>query len=111
MPQEQEIFTLKQVANSIKKTIEERYNRLYWVKAEMHKLNRTMKGHCYPELVQKEDGKIVAEMKGTIWKSNFEKINSTFESIVNEPLKEGITLLFQIKINFHPIYGFGIEIF
>jgi exodeoxyribonuclease VII large subunit len=110
MSNEKQIFTLKQVALSIQKVISERYTRLYWVQAEMHKLNYTNKGHCYPELVQKEEGKIVAEMRGTIWKAQFDKINKSFAEIVKEPLRDGLSLLFLVKINFHPLYGMGLEI-
>ena len=105
-----EHFTLKQVADSIRKTIEQRYNRLYWVTAEMHKLNETRKGHCYPELVQKEDGQIVVEMRGTIWKTNFDRIRNRFMEVVKEPLRDGLELLFQVRIVYHPIYNLGLEI-
>lgn len=105
-----ERFTLKQVADSIRKTIESRYNRTYWVTAEMHKLNQTRKGHCYPELVQKENDQIVVEMRGTIWKSQFEHIQRRFMDIVKEPLRDGMELLFQVRIVYHPIYNLGLEI-
>lgn len=103
-------FTLKQVAESIRKTIAERYARTYWVTAEMHKLNATRKGHCYPELVQKENELIVVEMRGTIWKQNFERIQQKFFEIVKEPLHDGMELLFHVKITYHPIYNLGLEI-
>lgn len=110
MSEQVQIFTLKQVVSSIRKTIEERYNREYWVKAEMHKLGQTKAGHCYPELVQKEDGKIVAEMRGTIWKHNYDRINKRFIEVVKEPLKEDTTLLLKVKVNFHEIYGISLQI-
>ena len=110
MPEEHEIFTLKQVATSIQKAISERYHRLYWVKAEMHKLNYTNKGHCYPELVHKEAGKLVADMRGQIWKANYDRISKNFAEIVKEPLRDGMTLLFQVKISFHPLYGMSLDI-
>jgi exodeoxyribonuclease VII large subunit len=111
MPEPTEIFTLKQVAVSIQKTIADRYNRLYWVKAEMHKLNQTPKGHCYPELVHKEDGKIVAELRGMIWKTNYDKIIKRFYEVVKEPLQDGMTLLFQVKISYNPVYGMSLDIY
>ena len=103
-------FTLKQVADSIRKVIAERYARTYWVTAEMHKLNQTRKGHCYPELVQKEDDEIVVEMRGTIWKQQFDRIQQKFHETVKEPLRDGMELLFLVKINYHPLYNIGLEI-
>ncbi len=110
MSETPQIFTLRQVVSSIRKTIEERYNREYWVKAEMHKLGQTRSGHCYPELVQKENGKIVAEMRGTIWKHSFDRINEQFIKVVKEPLKEDTTLLMKVRVSFHEIYGMSLQI-
>lgn len=104
------IFTLKQVVSSIRKTLEDRYHQTYWVKAEMHKLNRFPSGHCFPELLQKEDGKIVAQISGSIWKHNFDRINERFVQVVKEPLKEDTTLLMHVKIAFHETYGLSLQI-
>lgn len=106
----EQVFTLLQVTQSIRKTIEERYQRLYWVKAEMHRLNRFASGHCFPELLQKEDGKIVAEMRGTIWKQQFDRINLRFMEVVKEPLKEDTTLLMQVRVSYHETYGLSLQI-
>ena len=104
------IFSLKQVLSSIKKTLENRYSTTYWVKAEMHKLNLSKKGHCYPELLEKENGRIVAEMRGIIWKTHFDRINKRFIEVVKEPLKDDITLLLLVKIEFSETFGLSLNI-
>ncbi len=111
MNEQRQIFTLKQVASSIKKTLEERYQRFYWIKCEMHKLNMYPSGHAFPELVQKEDGKIVAQLTGQIWKANLQRINQQFVTILKEPLKEGTTLLMQVKIVYSELYGISLQIY
>lgn len=110
MSENRQIFSLRQVVSSIRKTIEERYQSTYWVKAEMHKLNLYPSGHAFPELVQKEDGKIVAQINGSIWKHNLQRINQQFVSVVKEPLKEGNTLLLQVKIAYHETFGMSLQI-
>ena len=107
---ERQIFTLKQVVSSIKKTIEDRYHSTYWVKAEMHKLNLYPSGHAFPELVQKEGDKIVAQINGNIWKTQFNQINKRFIEIVKEPLCEGTNLLLCVKIVFNESYGLSLQI-
>jgi len=105
------IFTLSQVAASIKKTLTERYSQAYWVKAEMNKLNFYQhSGHCYPDLVEKKDNKIIAEMRGMLWKSDYQAINRRFIDTVNEPLKDGINILFLARISFDSLYGIGLQI-
>lgn len=105
------IFSLLEVSRSVQKTIADRYKSLYWIKAEMNKLNHyTHSGHCYPELVEKKDGKIVAEMRSTLWKADFQRVNQLFIKQLGEPLREGITMLFQAAISYDPLYGFSLKI-
>ncbi|MGJ1418549.1 exodeoxyribonuclease VII large subunit [Sphingobacterium spiritivorum] len=105
------IFSLLEVTKSIQKTIADRYKSMYWIKAEMNKLNHyTHSGHCYPELVEKKDGKIVAEIRSILWKADYNRINTNFMKTVREPLREGITMLFQASISYDPMYGLSLKI-
>jgi len=110
MNEQRQVFSLRQVVSSIRKTIEERYQSLYWVKVEMHKMNLYPSGHAFPELLQKEDGKIVAQINGSIWKHNLQKINQQFIAVLNEPMKEGSTMLMQVKVVFSETYGVSLQI-
>ena len=105
------VFTLLEVSRSIQKTIAERYKSLYWIKAEMNKLNHySHSGHCYPELLEKKEGKVVVEMRSILWKMDYERINRQFMEVLGEPLREGITMLFQAGISYDPLYGFSLKI-
>lgn len=105
------IFSLAEVAKSIQRTIAERYRQRYWIKAEMNKLNHyTHSGHCYPELVEKKEGKVVAEMRSILWNGDYQRINQRFIEITREPLKNGITILFQATISYDPLYGLSLRI-
>ncbi len=109
--QDKTIFSLLEVSRSIQKTLAERYKSLYWIKAEMNKLNHyTHSGHCYPELVEKQDGKIVAEIRSILWKADYNRINNNFLKVAQEPLREGITMLFQASISYDPMYGLSLRI-
>lgn len=96
---------------SIQKTINSRYTSSYWIKAEMSKINYYKhSGHCYPDLVEKKDEKVIAQMRSYIWKDDLAKIESKFLEVLKEPLKEGIKILFLAKINFDPVYGLSLWI-
>src|SRR3546814_432169 len=104
------IFSLFEVARSIKKTIVKRYSKTYWISAEMNKLNYySHSGHCYPDLVDKKDGKVIAEMRSIIWKSDYRRISQQFEAITKEPLKDGIRILFQASISFDELHGINLR--
>ena len=105
------IFSLLEVTKSIQRTLADRYKSLYWIKAEMNKLNHYKhSGHCYPELVEKKEGKIVAEIRSILWKTDFERINNSFIKLLNEPLRDGITILFQAGISYDPLHGLSLRI-
>jgi exodeoxyribonuclease VII large subunit len=77
----------------------------------MNQLNHyPQSGHCYPDLVEKKDGKLVAEMRSTIWKDDFQRINDNFLNVLHESLKNGIKILFCAKISFNPVYGLSLRI-
>lgn len=108
---ERRVFSLEEVARSIQKTIAERYGSVYWVRAEMNKLNHyPHSGHCFPELVEKRDGRVVTEMRSVLWSSDYQRINRQFMELVKEPLKDGITILFQASIQYDPLYGLSLKI-
>jgi exodeoxyribonuclease VII large subunit len=105
------VFTLLEVTRSIKKTLSERYKDAYWIRAELNKLNfYKQSGHCFPELVEKQEGRVVAQMRSTIWSDDYIRINKKFLSVLNEPLKDGIKILFQAIISFEPTFGLSLHI-
>ncbi|MEO6000111.1 MAG: exodeoxyribonuclease VII large subunit [Chitinophagaceae bacterium] len=108
---DKKVFTLLQVMQSIQQTLAERYKSSFWVKAEMNKLNYyPQSGHCFPELVEKRDGKVIAQVRSTLWREDFIRINRVFQSIVKESLKDGIKILFCANITFDPTYGLSLRI-
>ncbi|MEP6700473.1 MAG: exodeoxyribonuclease VII large subunit [Bacteroidota bacterium] len=114
MPEEKndkKVFSLLQVMQSIRQTLADRYKSSFWVKAEMNKLNYyAQSGHCFPELVEKKDGRVIAQVRSTLWSDDFLRINRSFQSIVKEPLKDGIKILFLANITFDPCYGLNLRI-
>jgi exodeoxyribonuclease VII large subunit len=105
------VFTLLDVTRSIQKTITERYKTAVWIKAELNKLNYYKhSGHSFPELVEKQEGRVVAQMKATIWKDDFILINREFQRVLQEPLKDGIKILFLAAISFDPTHGLALRI-
>ena len=114
MPEEvrgKKIFSLLEVTGSIQKTIAARYTSSYWIKAEMNRLNfYPRSGHCYPDLVEKRDGKVVAQIRANIWADDYRRVDANFQQVLREPLKDGIKILLLATISFHPQYGLALRI-
>lgn len=108
---EKKYYSLLEITRSLESVIQKTYTKSYWVKAEIAKLNfYTHSGHCYPELVEKEGGKVLAQIRSTIWAGNYERINNKFKETTRENLDEGMTVLFLAKVGFHPVYGISLNI-
>ncbi len=109
--QDRKVYTLLDVTQSIEKALLKRYTSSFWVKAEMNKLNfYSHSGHCYPDLVEKRDGKVIAQLRGVLWKNDFLRVNKAFVEILKEPLKDGIKILFLARVSYTSLYGLTLTI-
>lgn len=105
------VYSLSEISGSIKSVINKTYTRAYYVKAEMIRLNKyPHSGHCYPELVEKEGDKIIAQMRAVIWKVQVDEINRKFMKITGEPLKDNISILCLATIEYSPQHGLALYI-
>ncbi|MDH5380032.1 MAG: exodeoxyribonuclease VII large subunit [Cyclobacteriaceae bacterium] len=94
----------------IKGVLQDHLNNYYWVISEIASLQVNHSGHCYLELVQKEDQKIVAKSRATIWSSQYASISTEFEMATGESLKQGMHILSCISVNFHEVYGLSYNV-
>lgn len=107
----EKVFSLKEVASSVKRTLNARYGSSFWVKAEMIKLNHyPYSGHAFPDLIEKQDDVIVAQMRAVIWSADFKRIKDKFRSCGLSDLSDGITILFRASILFDEFYGLSLRI-
>ncbi|HSJ12196.1 MAG TPA: exodeoxyribonuclease VII large subunit, partial [Gillisia sp.] len=108
---QKQIFPLSKLSEAIENVINTYCSKIVWVKAEIVRLNYySHTGHCFPELVEKKDGKIIAEIRGNIWKVNFERINKKFRLVLNEDLGDDMTVVIQATVTYHPVYGLALNI-
>jgi exodeoxyribonuclease VII large subunit len=105
------VLGLEELARMIEGVISDSFGRGYWIKAEMARLNLYPEsGHCYPDLVEKTGKAIKAQMRGTIWAGNYQRIARQFLEVTREPLRDGLQILFFATVKFHPQYGLSLQI-
>ena len=77
-----------------------------WVVAETSDL-RVVRGHCYMELVEKNDaGTTVAKLNAVIWSSNYPRLVAKFMAATGAELKTGMKVLVKVSANYHSQFGF-----
>ncbi len=108
---QQKYYSLGELTGSIRKVIAKTYTSAYWVKTEIAKLNfYPYSGHCYPDLVEKQNNKVVAQIRATIWSGTYELISKKFREVTGEPLNTGMTVLVLVKVVYHEQHGLALNI-
>ena len=103
-------LSLSQLNGLIKSAITDTLPDTYWVVAEIAEIKLNQKGHCYLELVEKEDDATIAQIRATIWSYEYRTISSAFQRMTKEPLSRGMKILFLAAVTFHEVYGLSLNI-
>ncbi len=80
----------------------------YWVEAELAEC-RERGGHCYLELIEKEDATNtpVAKASAKCWRQTWQMIQPYFERTTGQALGTGMKVLLKVYAQFHEAYGFS----
>lgn len=103
-------ITLFQLNVLIRQALDKELQPSYWVIAEIGEIKLAQKGHCYLELVEKEEDNICAKIKANIWAYTYRNICGWFESITGKSLEPGMKILAQVAVSFHEVYGISLNI-
>ena len=85
--------------------------RNQWVIAETSDLRLNRSGHCYTELLEKDDqGETVAKIAAAIWAGNYSKLYHKFLNATGQPLATGMKVLVNVTVSYHRLYGMKVVI-
>ncbi len=105
-------ITLFELNERVKLALAKTFNTSYWVIAEISEVKETINGHCYLELIQKDEMRDApkARARATIWAYTYRMLKPYFETSTNRPLSPGIKILVQCEVVFHEVFGFSLNI-
>lgn len=103
-------YPLSAITNRIQAILQPHIGKLFWVKAEVSS-GRERGGSFYCDLVESdESGKIVAQMRCTIWNRDLSNIKSQFKKHdLDLILDDGTAVGFQCSLQFHPQFGLSLK--
>jgi len=94
----------------IRVVIGDNFPEYLWIVAEIASIRENQNGHCYLELVDKSEERIVAQVRATIWAYNYRTLTQAFEKATGETLKKGMKILFNAQVQYHEVYGMSLNI-
>lgn len=84
----------------------------YWVAAEINELRESAAGHCFLELVQKDEGseQLEAKVSANIWANVYRMVKDYFASETGMELGKGMKVLVRVAVQYHELYGLRLNI-
>lgn len=108
----EEPFTLYSLNNMVRQAVSEGLPSRYWVTGELSEVREASNGHCYIELVQRDEvtQELVAKARGTIWSRIYSLLRPYFLEQTGEPFAAGLKVLLQVSVGFHELYGYTLDV-
>lgn len=104
--------TLSELNAMVGNLLRYEFAETFLLKTEISELRVAAGGHCYLAFVeQSEDGTgLAARASAHIWRGTYPAIRKKFEQITGEPLRTGLQVLVEVGIEFHPLYGYSLNV-
>ena len=81
----------------------------YWVEAELSEAREAYGGHCYMELIEKDErsNTPIAKAHASCWRNRWMLIKPHFERVTGQRIHAGMKVLLKVHAQFHENYGFS----
>ena len=105
-------ITLAQLQGRISIALADALPLPVWVSAEVADIKINASGHCYIELIEKNEktGATEAQARATIWRSQVMSTIGRFEHETGQRLTKGMKILFKATVQHHAVYGMSLQI-
>ena len=110
--EEKQHITLAQLQGVISIALADALPLPVWVCAEVADIKINASGHCYIELIEKNEktGATEAQARATIWRSQVMSTIGRFEQESGQRLTKGMKILFKATVSHHAVYGMSLQI-
>lgn len=81
----------------------------YWVEAELSEAREGYGGHCYLELIEKDErsNTPIAKAHASCWRTRWMLLKPQFERVTGQRIHAGMKVLLKVHAQFHENYGFS----
>lgn len=105
-------ISLLELNRQLKDAVQSAFPSALWVRAEIAELRENRNGHCYLDLVEKDEGsdQVVARMRAMIWSYTYRMLKPYFETSTGRALSNGIKVMVKGSVEFQEVYGLSFVI-
>lgn len=105
-------ISLLELNRQLKGAVQSAFPSALWVRAEIAELRENRNGHCYLDLVEKDEGsdQVVARMRAMIWSYTYRMLKPYFETSTGRALSNGIKVMVKGSVEFQEVYGLSFVI-
>ena len=107
---EQDYIDLAGLQALLREEIENAFPERVWVRAEIASVQAKANGHCYLDLCQSRDGRLVAKAKAVIWRSRFVPLRAYFREATGGDLAPGMEVLLRVQVSYSELYGLSLTV-
>lgn len=103
-------LSISQLTEQIKLVLENELQPVYWVVGELADFRQAPQGHVYFELVEKQGNQVLAKIRSNLWQFTYRSVSAKFESVTGTSLKNGMKVLAQVSVSYHPVFGLSVNV-
>ena len=103
-------LSVLQLSTHIQQVLEKGLEPLVWVVGELSDFRQAPQGHVYFELVEKQGNQVQAKIRANLWQFTYRSVAAKFEAVTGTSLKNGMKVLAQVSVTYHPIYGLSLNV-
>lgn len=99
------VMTLRELMNVVGQLVQVPETSGVWVTAELADV-AVRGGHCYMELLQKDDGgRQIARVRGCIWANVYSRLAPYFYRLTGQQFASGLKVMLCGSVSMHPVFG------
>lgn len=105
-------ISLYELLHNVRAELKNSFATPVWVVAEIIEFGQRGNGHCYMELVEKDQDteRMTAKVKATIWANVYARLSPYFESVTGESLHAGLKVMLRVTVEMHELYGLSLNV-
>ena len=103
-------LSVVQLTTAIQQVLEKELEPLVWVVGELADFRQAPQGHVYFELVEKQGNQVEAKIRANLWQFTYRSVSAKFEAVTGTSLKNGMKVLAQVSVTYHPVYGLSLNV-